>query len=408
MPAGAQHAKRKTALVLTGGGARAAYQVGVLRAIAEMVPRGSPTPFQVVCGTSAGAVNAVSIAADARDFRRAVRRLIAVWRNFRASHVYRADLIGMARCATRWLVALVVGGLRETNPVSLLDNRPLAELLRRHHDSHAIDRSIASGALSALAVTASGYSSGHSISFFHGERGIEEWQRARRVGIASRIEVEHLMASAAIPFMFPPKRIGHEYFGDGSMRQTAPISPALHLGADRILVICVSRRANNDVVRSKGCPSLAHIAGHALNSLFNDGLEADLERLDRTNQAVAKIPASALANGFELKHVDCMVLSPSKALDQIAMRHLHALPWTVRYFLRGIGAMRRSGSNLASYVLFERSFCRALMDLGYEDTVARREEVAAFLGIKLPSAKQQAVASLVCDFPVAAAERIAA
>jgi len=381
MPLRSHDATAKTALVLTGGGARAAYQVGVLRAIAQMVPRGAPTPFQVLCGTSAGAINAASLAADAGDFRRAVRRLIGVWKDFHASHVYRADLFGMARCACRWLLALVVGGLRETNPVSLLDNRPLATLLQHHHDSARVDHAIASGALTALAVTASGYSSGHSMSFFHGARGLEEWQRMRRVGVASRVEVEHLLASSAIPFMFPPIRIGREYFGDGSMRQTAPISPALHLGADRILVVAVSRRADDDRVRSQGCPSLAHIAGHALNGFFTDGLEADLERLDRTNQAVAKIPPSALANGVNLKHVDYLVLSPSKALDQIAMRHLHALPWTVRYFLRGIGAMRRSGSNLASYVLFERPFCRELMQLGYEDTIARRHEVATFLGL---------------------------
>ncbi|HZQ63155.1 MAG TPA: patatin-like phospholipase family protein [Casimicrobiaceae bacterium] len=355
----------------------------MLRAIAEMLPRGSPSPFQVVCGTSAGAVNAASIAAGAGDFRRAVRRLVGVWKNFHAHHVYRSDVIGMARCALRWLTALVVGGIHETNPVSLLDNAPLADLLARHHDSEGIDRAIASGALTALAVTASGYNSGHSVSFFHGVRGIEEWQRARRIGIASRIEIGHLMASSAIPFMFPAIRIGDEFFGDGSMRQTAPISPALHLGADRILVVCVSRRSNGDLVKSAGCPSLAHIAGHALNSLFDDGLESDLERLDRTNKAVAKIPEAARSTGIELKHVDCMVLSPSRTLEQIALRFLHTLPWTVRYFLRGIGAMRRSGSNLASYILFERPFCRALMRLGYEDTVARRAEIAEFLGIDI-------------------------
>ena len=390
MPARTSDATATTALVLTGGGARAAYQVGVLRAVAAMVPRGAPTPFQVLCGTSAGAINAASLAADAHDFRRAVRRLVGVWKDFHASDVYRADLMGMARCAWRWVVALVVGGIHETNPVSLLDNTPLAKLLHRHHDSACVERALACGALRALAVTASGYSSGHSISFFHGQRELEEWQRMRRIGIASRIEVDHLLASSAIPFMFPPIRIGGEYFGDGSMRQTAPVSPALHLGADRVLVISVSRRANDDRVRSQGCPSLAHIAGHALNGFFTDGLEADLERLDRTNQAVAKIPPSALANGINLKHVDYLVLSPSKALDQIAMRHLRALPWPVRYFLRGIGAMRRSGSNLASYILFERPFCRALMRLGYEDTMARRDELAAFLGLDLATVAKHA------------------
>ncbi|MDQ6621589.1 MAG: patatin-like phospholipase family protein [Pseudomonadota bacterium] len=399
----------QTALVLTGGGARAAYQVGVLRAIAEMLPRGAPTPFQIICGTSAGAINASAVASNAGDFRCAVRRLVSVWRNFHASDVYRTDVAGMARCAWRWFLALLVGGIRDTNPVSLLDNAPLGELLTRHHDSASVDRALAAGTLRAFAVTASGYNSGHSICFFHGVRGIDEWQRMRRVGIASRVEVGHLMASSAIPFMFPPIRLGSEYFGDGSMRQTAPISPALHLGADRILVVSVSGRANNDVVRTNGCPSLAHIAGHALNSLFTDGLEADLERLDRTNQTLAKIPPAAVAGGINLKHVECMVLSPSKPLDQIAARHVRALPWTVRYFLRGMGAMRRSGGNLASYVLFERSFCRALMHLGYHDTVARRAEIAEFLALETATpVRNHRARTQKPDRMEAAPERIAA
>ena len=189
------------------------------------------------------------------------------------------------------------------------------------------------------------------------------------------------MASAALPFIFPPVSIEHEYYGDGSMRQIAPISPTLHLGADRVLVISTSRVASgsSNVVPRDGCPSLAQIAGHALNSIFLDALDADLERLDRINHTVAKVSASGVS--VNLKHVDYLLLSPSQELDQIAARHLRALPWPVRFFLRGIGAMRRSGSNLASYVLFEKPFCRALIRLGYNDTMARRDEVQAFLGL---------------------------
>ncbi len=352
-------------------------------------------------------MNAAAIAADAGDFRRAVRRLVGVWKDFHAGHVYRADFAGMARCAARWLIALGGGGLGR-NPVSLLDNAPLAELLARHLDLHGIQRSIDSGALDALAVTASGYSSGHSISFYQGHSRLEPWQRARRIGTPATIGIEHLMASAAIPFMFPPRRIGDEYFGDGSMRQIAPLSPALHLGAERVLVISVSRRSTNELVRSRGYPSVAQIAGHALNSIFTDGLEADLERLDRTNRALARMQPYAAATGLGLKHIDCLVLSPSEAIDRMAVRHLHALPRTVRYFLGGIGATRRSGSNLASYVLFERPFCRALMRLGYADTIGRRDEIAAFLGLDVPRLEPRPLAATIPPFAAASVERAAA
>jgi NTE family protein len=390
MPSLAVDVRPTTGLVLSGGGARAAYQVGVLRAIADMVPAGTPSPFQVLCGTSAGAINAAAIAADAGDFRRGVRRLVGVWKNFHAGDVYRSDVRGIAKCGARWLAAVLLGGLGKRNPISLLDNAPLADLLARHLDFTGIQRSIDCGALAALAVTASGYTSGESISFFEGSPELEGWRRSRRVGVRSELGVAHLMASAAIPFMFPPVRLTHEFFGDGSMRQIAPISPALHLGADRVMIVSVARVAGRASAQaaSSGCPSLAQIAGHALNSIFLDALEADLERLERINRTVGHLHSSgADTSAIALKRIDYIVLSPSQELDQIASRHLNALPYCVRFFLRGIGAMRRSGSNLASYVLFERPFCRALLKLGYEDTTARREEVMHFLGLDAAPAR---------------------
>ena len=382
MAAAAQPMQPKIGLVLTGGGARAAYQVGVLRALAELVPKGAPSPFQIVCGTSAGAINATAIATDASDFRRAVRRLLAVWKNFHAGHVYRADVRGIAACGARWLAAVLLGGLGKHNPVSLLDNSPLEQLLSRHYNLAGIEHSIAAGHLTALAITASSYGSGQSITFFEGVPVLEDWKRARRLGVRAQLDVRHLMASAAIPFIFPPVAIDEQYFGDGSMRQIAPISPSLHLGADRLLIVSVSRAPNGSAgpARSGECPSLAQIGGHALNSIFIDALDADLERLDRINRTVARIPLAADRAAVNLKRVDYLLLSPSQELDQIALRHLHVLPWPVRFFLRGIGAMRRSGSNLASYVLFEKPFCRAVIRLGYNDTMARRDEVRAFLG----------------------------
>jgi NTE family protein len=378
----------KIGLVLTGGGARAAYQVGVLRAIAAIQPHGSPSPFAVLCGTSAGAINAAALAADAGNFRRGVRRLVSVWKNVHAGDVYRADVAGIAACGARWLAALMLGGLGSRNPVSLLDNAPLQQLLAKHLDLGGIGRALGSGALTAVAVTASGYTSGESISFFEGGPAVEGWRRSRRVGVRTELSISHLMASAALPFVFPPVRIHREFFGDGSMRQIAPISPALHLGAERVLVITVAAMGAgaSPRVASERCPSLAQIAGHALNSIFLDSLEADLERLERINRTIALLNAAAggVAH-LVLKHVDCLVIAPSEPLEQIAQRHVRALPRTVRFFLRGIGAMRRSGSNLASYVLFERPFCRALMRLGYRDAMARRDEIFAFLRNDMPA-----------------------
>jgi len=376
------HKRPHVGLVLTGGGARAAYQVGVLRAIAAMVPKGTPTPFDVLCGTSAGAINAAALAANAGDFRLGVRRLVNVWKNMRAGHVYRADLPGIAACSARWVASLFLAAIGARKPVSLLDNAPLQSMLAKQLDLAAIRKSIDSGSLRAVAVTASGYTSGESISFFEAGDALEGWRRSRRVGVKTELDVTHLMASSALPFVFPPVRIHREFFGDGSMRQIAPISPALHLGADRVLVVTVAAtgQAPSPRVVTERCPSLAQIAGHALNSIFLDALEADLERLERINRTIALLNAAAggVAH-LVLKHVDCLVISPSEPLEQIAMRHVGALPRTVRVFLRSIGAMRRSGSNLASYVLFERPFCRALMQLGFRDAMARRDEILAFL-----------------------------
>ena len=284
----------RTALILTGGGARAAYQVGVLRALSEMLPRDASTPFPIICGTSAGSINATILAVDAANFRHAVRRLMTVWKNFHVHHVYRADIFGAFRNSARWLFAALTGGLLRggSKTVSLLDNSPLVALLRRHVDVSAIQRHIDDGDLTALSITCSGYSSGQSVTFYQGHPDLKNWQRARRIGVAMPIQIEHLLASSALPFIFPPMRINREYFGDGSMRQIAPISPALHLGADRLLVIGVGRQLQPNAERIKNgtYPTLAQIAGHALNSIFLDSLEVDLERMQRINRTIELIP----------------------------------------------------------------------------------------------------------------------
>jgi NTE family protein len=370
----------KAALVLTGGGARAAYQVGVLVAVRELWGDRRGNPFPILCGTSAGAINAVALASHAHDFSMSVRRLAYVWRHFRARQVYRSDPAAILWAGLQFVSAMMFGWLVHQTPRSLLDNMPLARLLYRVIDLSGIERSIAAGHLHAVCVSASGYSSGGSLSFYQAAAGVQPWHRAQRMGLPTQIQVPHLLASSAIPFVFPAVKINREFFGDGSMRQLAPISPAIHLGAERILVIGSGRRSEEGRRRAEGYPSLAQIAGHAMSSIFLDSLEVDLERLERINKTLNAFSAEQRKEaGISLRPIETLIISPSQRLDTIAGHHRRSLPRTLRTVLGGIGAMRREGSTLLSYILFEPGFTRALMNLGYRDTMARRQEVCHFL-----------------------------
>ncbi len=370
-------------MVLSGGGARAAYQAGVLQAIAELLPDGTRNPFPIICGTSAGAINAATLACGAENFRGAVHRLMEVWQTMEVQRVYRSDALGIGLAGARWLGALALGWLIRRNPRSLLDNAPLAELLA-DLDFAGIDRAVGCGALRAVSITASGYGSGQSVSFFQGQSAIEPWQRAQRVGARARLSVSHLMASCAIPFIFPAVRLNREWFGDGSMRQLAPIAPAIHLGAERILVVAAGRLGQEQQARggSEDYPSLAQVAGHALSSIFLDGLAVDIERLTRINRTLALIPeAQRRESGLALRPLRTLVLAPSERLDHLAARHARSLPWPVKALLSGIGALRRNGGALTSYLLFQAEYTQALMALGYRDTQARAGDVRAFLDL---------------------------
>lgn len=371
----------KVGLVLTGGGARAAYQVGVLRAIATMLPEGTRNPFPVICGTSAGAINATSLAVSAKNFHEGVRQLVEVWENFHVNQVYRSDPAGVLYNSLRLLTSLA---LNKHDAISLLDDSPLTKLLSHRLPFRGIQKSINSGDLYALGITAWGYTSGQSVTFYQGVKDITAWNRERRVGVSANIGVEHLVASSAIPFLFHAKKINREYFGDGSMRQLAPISPALHLGAERILVVGVrDDKLNMQTDRTKiaDYPPMAQIAGHVMNSIFLDSLDVDLERLQRINEIIQLIPREALENNsMQLRPIETMVIYPSEAINKIAEKYSHALPRTMRLAYRAIGAMGRDGSTLLSYLLFEKPFCQALIKLGYQDTMARKNEVLQFIG----------------------------
>lgn len=371
--------KAKTALILTGGGARAAYQVGVLLAIAKLSHKRRHNPFPILCGTSAGAINAAGLACMADNFGKGVGILASIWRNMQAGDIYRADAIGVGASGARWLSALALGWLIGNPPRSLLDNSPLRDLLSRNLDFTGIERAINSGALHALSISASGYESGENISFFQAHPAAKPWNRVQRLGIRSEIGVDHLLASSAIPFIFPATRIHREYFGDGSMRQLAPISPAIHLGAERVLIIGAGRANEHQPRRgSEDYPSLAQIAGHTLSSIFLDGLAVDIERMQGINQMLAASEGQVHA-ARGMRPIRTLVISPSQRLDRIAAEHADALPWPVKLLLTGLGAMNRQGGALTSYLLFEKPFTRALIDLGYADTMARSAEVGSFL-----------------------------
>lgn len=382
---------KKTGLILTGGGARAAYQIGVLQGISEILwEAGWPparSPFDIICGTSAGAINATALACRADNFGEAVQRLLDVWENFEAAQVYRADSLGVLRSGARWLSLLSFGWLlrkwRASPPKSLLDNTPLVSLLHRMLDFPRLDSVLQDGLLHALAVTASSYSGGQHITFYQTMDQVEPWVRSQRLALQDQIGIEHLLASSAIPFIFPsiPLFINgrQEYCGDGSMRQLAPISPAIHLGATKVLVVGSGRltEAARQVAQSTRYPSLAQIAGHAMSSIFLDSLAVDVERLNRINLTLSMLPPE-IRNKMPLKPVELLVIAPSERVDDIASRHTSSLPAPVRTLLSGIGATEARGSALASYLLFESSFTRELIRLGRADTQKRAAEVLAF------------------------------
>lgn len=382
------HHKPKIGLIMSGGGARAAYQVGVLKAISEMLPPGSPNPFAIICGASAGAINSAALAAYAHNLQHAVRRLERVWGNFHVNHVFRADIVGMTKNWMRWWAALFFGGMGKKNPVALLDRTPLYHLLKRHLPCDRIQSSIDAGLVHAISIAASGYGSGQSVTFYQGVSTITPWRRSTRVGSATEITVNHLMASSAIPFVFQAVPINREYFGDGSMRQIAPLSPAIHLGAERLLVIGSRHEGFKPPERSNQpseYPSLAQIGGHILSSIFLDALEADIERMRRINETLRRFPASQQDTDnreASLRPIESLLISPSQDVRKIAERHKHEFPWPMRILMRGLGAYRRGGGELLSYLLFEKPYCRELMQLGYDDTVKRRDEVLRLLSVE--------------------------
>jgi len=371
----------KTALVLPGGGARGAFQVGVLKAVAELLPRDSSNPFRVISGTSAGAVNAVVLASRAQHLRSALAELEQVWGHFRCHHVYKTDHLTMLKSSLHWLASIVLGGWLVGAPKSLLDNAPLRALLSSNVHFPRIQDGIEAGHLDAVVVTAASYASARSTSFFESTESQASWQRTRRLGRRTDLNLDHIMASIAVPMVFPPVKIGNEYFGDGAMRQATPLSPAVHLGADRILVIGI-RDETGDQVPDSGSepPSFAQIAGYMLDTLFMDGLYSDLERITRINQLIDAMPLENRPESIsQMRPIDTMLIVPSEDLRVIAHRHRAELPFAIRALLRGVGGSNPGENRLLSFLLFEKAYTRELIKLGYNDAMKVKDELRDFV-----------------------------
>jgi NTE family protein len=370
-------------LVLTGGGARAAYQVGVLKGIAAILPRTVYNPFPIICGTSAGAINALSIAARAGPFRLRTSKLEAIWRNLRASDVYRTDALAVATNFFHMAASLLHSGYGIGRPISLLDNTPLREMLENYVKFDYLETAIGNGELKAIAISAMSYASGQSVTFFQGQQSIHSWNRARRRGEKTELTIDHLMASTAIPSLFPAVQLQGGYFGDGAVRQLKPISPALHMGAEQLLIIGVSNNATlaNKAPQLEHSPSIAQIMGHMFNSAFIDAVESDLETLRSINRLASVIPQSLKDNNgiTDLNAVEVLSISPSQSIDRIAEEHIHELPRSLKLFLKLIGATAQGGgTSAASYLLFEPGFSRKLIALGLSDALAQEDAIRDF------------------------------
>ena len=369
------------ALALTGGGARGAYQAGVIQGLIEILCADNRAwPFPIITGTSAGAINATFLATELgrSSIADTSKKLGELWANLRSSHIYKNDPMTMAANGLKWLQMLSAGGLFPSERgFSLLRTDPLRDLLERQFDFPSIAKAVSTGVIKAVGVTAVSYSTGVGRTFFYAGPEVQPWDRHKREGIPSLITAEHVLASSAIPILFPPVKLGQEYYGDGSLRDYTPLSASIHLGGQKLLVIGV-RKGYKNITPSFGAPGPAKIFSMILNGLLLDALDLDLERINRINDTVGKLTALGGGEQTKLKKLDILTIAPSEDIGTIASEHITDLSRSVQYFLSGLGG-HKDTSDLASYILFEGPFTRRLLELGKKDVHDMKDEIKAHI-----------------------------
>ncbi|MGY5452945.1 patatin-like phospholipase family protein [Agarivorans sp. MS3-6] len=369
---------QKVALVLTGGGARAAYQVGVLKAIAEQYPRNHASPFSIICGTSAGAINATALSVYASCFRLGVKKLEYIWRNFECKQVFKTDGLAIAKQLSSIVCKSLHADYNQQQGFSLLNNEPLQDLLDAYLNYKRIDKNIANQYLHALSVTASNYQDGNSLSFFQADEKQQNWQRARRLGQKTQIHTTHLLASTAIPLIFPAAKVGKDFYGDGSIHQLCPLSPAIHLGADKILAIHLEQQRHPSSGIDAPAPNSATIAGHLLDSVFSDTLNSDLERLERINRTLDLLTEQQQQQ-LDLRPVATLSIKPQLDFEQLSHDYYSHLPFSVRMMLITLGIKRDKPSAITSFLMFEKAYTNCLISHGYQDGLKQIDNILAFL-----------------------------
>ncbi|VAW42089.1 Patatin [hydrothermal vent metagenome] len=368
---------KKLALMLPGGGARGSYQVGVIKGIMEILPNNA-APFPIITGTSAGAINATVLASYASDIKYGAFRLEKFWTSIHCEDVYRTDTLMIAKTIMRVIGSILFSRLGVKSPRSLLDNAPLKQLLTQELHLPQIQQAIDNGDLDGLAITASSYAVSVAKSFYQATSAIKPWHRTRRFGVAEQIGVEHILASSALPFLFPAQLIGNEYYGDGGLRMIAPLSPAIHLGAEKILVI--GTRDESPIpapTEITDYPSMGELGGYMLDTIFMDTLMADLSRLNRINRTLALLDDSQ-KHKTKLKQIQTMIIKPSIDVRSVTEEHAQDIPTPVKTLLKMIGGWGKDW-RMPSYLLFEPGYTKALIELGYQDSLAQQEEIRDFI-----------------------------
>lgn len=372
--------KSKLGLVMTGGGARAAYQVGAVRAIYEIQKKESHL-FDIITGNSAGAINSTYLAANAKDWDVATLNLMALWKRIRPQDIYDLRARTVTELGMKWLGGTVFGGLTKSgsNINHLLDTEPLRKLLEREIDFYHIDENLRDDSLHGVALSTTNYSSGSNVVFYQGSEQIKDWSRSDRFSVRESLNLDHLMASAAIPFFFPPVQVGQSFYGDGCVRQTTPLSPAIHLGADKIIALGVRFPHNHESRKELSfakvkTPTLGQISGVMMNAIFLDTLEADVERMARINTLIYE------GHKENLKSIPVLLIRPSRDLGKMTEKLNEELPPTLRYLLKGIGVSDKEGLDLLSYLAFDPSYTVPLMELGYDDAMKIKSQIEDFIG----------------------------